>query len=73
MINIACVLYCQQPGVLVRLIERRLLSVAALREMLGLAPAADVRTSQTEQTERLMQHDAYRRHKGRMVQTKWSA
>lgn len=70
MINIACVLYCQQPGVLVRLIERRLLSVAALREMLGLAPAADVRTSQTK---RLMRHDAYRRNKGRVVQTQWSA
>lgn len=70
MINIACVLYCQQPGVLVRLIERRLLSVVALREMLGMTPAADVRTSQTE---RLMRHDAYRRNKGRVVQTQWSA
>lgn len=70
MINIAKVLYCQQPGALVRLIERRLLSVVALKEMLGMTPPADVRTSQTE---RLMRHDAYRRHKGRMVQTRWSA
>lgn len=70
MINIAKVLYCQQPGVLVRLIERRLLSVVALREMLGMTPAADVRTSQTEC---LMRHDAYRRNKGRVVQTQWSA
>lgn len=60
-----------QPGVLVALVRRRLLSAVALREMLGMAPARG--EAETAHTEQLMRHDAHRRHKGRMVQTRWSA
>lgn len=59
-----------QPDVLRELVRCRLLSIRGLAEILGLAPPADVRTSQTK---RLMRHDAYRRNKGRVVQTQWSA
>lgn len=70
MINIASVMAVNQPGVLVLFIQSWLLSVVALREMLGMASAAAPETSHTE---RLMRHDAYRRNKGRMVQIQWSA
>jgi len=57
----------RQPGVIVELIKRRLLSTVNVRRLLGMeepperAPAID------------MGHDAYRRVRGRVRQTRWSA
>lgn len=59
-----------QPDVLRELVRCRLLSIRGLAEILGLAPPADVQTSQTE---RLMRHDAYRRVRGRIQQARWGA
>lgn len=67
--NIACRLAVTQPGALVTLIRCRLLSVVALREMLGMAPVAETGTDMA----RLMGHDAYRRVSGRLVQARWGA
>lgn len=57
-----------QPGVIVELIRRRLLSVVNARQLLGM----DESVEQALDTS-MMGHDAYRRVRGRLVQVRWGA
>lgn len=72
MINIASVLVANQPGVLVRFVKSRLLSVVALRDMLGMVPPATAKAD-TSHTENVMRHDAYRRVRGWRIQIRRGA
>ena len=57
-----------QPGVIVELIRRRLLSVVNARQLLGMV----VSVEQALDTS-MMGHDAYRRVRWRLEQVRWGA
>lgn len=70
-VTIGWVLARTQPGELVELVRRNLLSSIAVRELAEEAPPAAEWLERG--TVRLMQHDSYRRVKGAVRQVRWGA